>query len=80
MPKKIEPVKGAHSKKGSKVESDKKPSTAQKATRPESKKDLGDKINKKLESLNIKTAKRTTVEPKGTQPAKQIPLKNKKKN
>ena len=44
-------------KKVSKVDSgQKKPATAQKGTRNTEKGDLGEKINKKLESLNIKTA------------------------
>jgi hypothetical protein len=46
-PKKIEPAKVTQVKKGTKVEVDKKPSSAQRG-RPGSKKDLGDKINKKL--------------------------------
>ena len=54
----------------------KKPGTSQKGARNSEKGDLGDKINKKLESLNIKTGKK--VEQKPTKTPKEIVAKTKK--
>ena len=58
-------------KKVSKVDSQKKPATSQKGTRNAEKGDLGDKINKKLESLNIKTVGKK-VESKPVKAPKEI--------
>ena len=73
--KKIEPVKNIHVKKVAKHEV-KKPGTSQKAVRNSEKGDLGDKINKKLESLNIKTGKK--MEQKPVKTPKEIVAKTKK--
>ena len=54
----------------------KKPGTGQKAVRNSEKGDLGDKINKKLESLNIKTGKKMEQKPAKT--PKEIVTKTKK--
>ena len=62
QPKKVESGKNIHIKKTVKVDVNKKPGTAQKGGRVEGKSELGAKINKKLESLNIKTGK--NVEPR----------------
>jgi hypothetical protein len=67
-PKKIETTKNMHVKKPTKVEQQKKPATSQKQRQPEAKGELGDKINKKLESLNIKTSKRVDQKPSQPKP------------
>ena len=60
-PKKNNLNKNIGGKKAGKTVEQKKPQTSQKHARNESKNDLGEKIHKRLESLNIKTGKKQEV-------------------
>ncbi len=48
-------------KKVTKAQQQKKPATALKATRNDTKRNLGDNIHKKLQSMNIKSGKKQEI-------------------